>query len=190
MRTIAAVARILQIVNSTNYTVSSIGSFTHEPVPSPTPSLSATAFASYSPAQTFNMSGYYSGSPAPSAAPSTAPSASVNVTPSNLVPSTVPTVAASLTPTVSPIVTTQNTSPFYALTPELWAYILVPCISFALITLWCNVRVWSRVNDLDHQLKLYQSLRIQNNPMNHHSVRNIIPGLPLPSGNKAAFSNV
>ena len=183
MKTIATVARILQLVNSTNIT----SSFSMGPsaTSSPAPSLSVTSFVSYTPMQTFNMSGYYSASPMPSYmslsySASASASASISATPS-MSPS------SRATPKIT---TPQSVSPFSVLSTEQWACILVPCISFAVITWWCNIKLWSRVEHLDHQLKLYQSLKIQNNPMNHNSVRNIIPGLINPSENKAAFSHV
>lgn len=176
MKTIAAVSRILQIVNSTNYTISSIGSFTQEPVPSP------SSYATYTPVQTFNMSNYYSPSVSSSSSISPMP------TPSFVSLSATLTATPSISVSSSPKIVAQSVSPFYALTTEQWSYILVPCIFFAVITWWCNIKLWSRVDELDHQLKKYQSQQIQNNPMNHHSVRNIIPGLT--TGNKAAFSHV
>lgn len=180
MQAITTVARLLQVINSTNYTASPIGSYSPAPTVSASPvsSFSVTSFTSYTPIQTFNMSGYYSATVSGSASTSYSPMPS----PSFISPITVPSVSNSPR--------APSSSPFYVLTPEQWAYILVPCISFAVITCWCNINLWSRVDELDHQLKTYQSLRIQNNPMNHNSVRNIIPALPNSSGNKAAFSHV
>jgi hypothetical protein len=179
MRNITMLARLLQIVNSTTSPISSSAAS-----PSQTPSLSSTTFGSYSPLQTYTMSSFYiSVSPMPSASGS--PSASHR---SSSSPSA--SITSSVTSSVSSSPKIVSTMPFYALTTEQWAYILVPCISFAVITWWYNIRLASRINELDHQLKLHQSLHTVNNPMNHHSVRNIIPGLPTPTGNKAGFSHV
>jgi hypothetical protein len=200
MKAITTVARILQIVNSTNFTVSP--NITYSPTasmiqsvtvsPSPSSIMSVTSFVSYTPLQTFNMSSYYSATVSPMPSPtfvsiSYSASASASASPSA---SITPTATATQSPRISANPKLQSSSPFSSLTPEQWAYILVPCICFAVITWWCNIKLWSRVDDLDHQLKLYQSTRIQNNPMNHNSIRNIIPGLPTPTGNKASYNYV
>ena len=177
MKAITTIARILQIVNDTNYTVTPNGSYSPAPTVTQGPSLSSTTFTSYTPTQTFNMSAYYSAtvSPMQSQSLSSSPSVTRSVTQS-VTPSVMPIVTATPTPKITYQVA-QSSSPFYALTPEQWAYILVPCICFAVITCWCNVKLWSRVEDLDHELKQYQSQRIQNNPAYHSSVRNVIPFL-------------
>ena len=171
MKAITTIARILQIVNDTNYTVTPNGSYS--PTATQAPSLSSTTFSSYTPTQTFNMTAYYSAtvSPMPSQSQSLSSSPSLTATPTQKITYQV----------------VQSSSPFYALTPEQWAYILVPCICFAVITCWCNVKLWSRVEDLDHELKQYQSQRIHN-PAYHSSIRNVLPLGPLTSN--TAFSHV
>jgi len=125
-----------------------------------TPTYTATAVPSYSPSPSYSQAPSLSYSQVPSLSYSQAATASASATASVTAKATV----ASL----------PQVNVFNLITEQQWAYILVPCITFALFTIYCNIQQHMRANTLEYQLQQYQIQR-QQNPM-HSTVRGVFAG--------------